>query len=160
MQEVIVRKCNLQGEETWRYQGEVLRAYADRMLIEARFNRSDLPFHGILLRENDRFVEIYYADRWYNIFEVHDKDDDCIKCWYCNICKPAVIEDGFICYVDLALDLLVFPDGKMLVLDEDEFAALDMDEATREAAETALAELQQWLPGSGVIEQGLEKADF
>ena len=31
-------------------------------------------------------------------------------------------------YVDLALDLLVFPDGRQLVLDEDEFEALHPEE--------------------------------
>ena len=131
MQTVLVLKCDLNGEETWRYEGQVLAEMPDRILIEARFNRSDLPFHGIVLRENDRFVELYFSDRWYNIFEVHDREDDRIKCWYCNVCKPAVFADGVISYVDLALDLLVYPDrmGWMrmssLVLDEDElFAAV------------------------------------
>lgn len=156
MQKVTVLKCNLQGEETWRYQGQVMRSAPEMVLIEARFNRSDLPFHGVTLRENDRFVEIYFADRWYNIFEVHDKDDDRIKCWYCNICKPAVFEDGVISYIDLALDLLVYPDGQMLVLDEDEFTAMEMEEAIRQAALSSINDLQQWFSRSKIIEQGLE----
>ncbi len=43
---------------------------------------------------------------------------------------------------DLALDLWVAPDGEMLVLDEDEFAALSLSPTEREAAQAALAELQ------------------
>ena len=44
--------------------------------------------------------------------------------------------------MDLALDLLVFPDGRQLVLDEDEFEALQPDAALRAAAQSALDELK------------------
>lgn len=156
MNNVLVLKCNPAGEVTWRYEGRVLDEKADRVLIEARFNRSDLPFHGLVLRENDRFVELYFNARWYNIFEVHDRDDDRVKCWYCNVCKPAVFADGMISYVDLALDLLVYPDGRMLVLDEDEFAALEMDESTQTQARDALGDLQRLFKETGILKEGLQ----
>ena len=156
MKSVLVLKCNLDEEEIWRYEGQMLAEGPDRVLLEARFNRPDLPFHGIVLRENDRFVELYFSDRWYNIFEVHDRDDNRVKCWYCNICKPAIFTDGVISYVDLALDLLVFPDGRMLVLDEDEFAAMALDDATREKARGALGKLQEIFRESTLLLDGLE----
>lgn len=74
----------------------------------------------------DRFVETYYADRWYNIYEVHSQADDHIKGWYCNIAYPAEISENELIFRDLALDLLVYPDGRQLLLDEDEFDALDL----------------------------------
>jgi len=142
MSEIVVLKLNLERRETWRYSGQVLRRWRNAVLLEANFNRDDLPFHGILLRRGDRFIEKFYTDRWYNIFEIHDLEDDRIKGWYCNICCPAELADGQVSYVDLALDLLVFPDGNMLVLDEDEFADLQLDPETRRKALAALAELQ------------------
>jgi hypothetical protein len=93
-------------------------------------------------------VERYYTDRWYNIFAVHDRDDDTLKAWYCNVTRPAEITPdretpiSRIAYVDLALDLLVFPDGRYLVLDEDEFANLPIDDLTRQKALDALDELK------------------
>ena len=39
--------------------------------------------------------------------------------------------EDVISYVDLALDLWVAPDGTQTVLDEDEFAAIDLDAETR-----------------------------
>lgn len=141
VEEIIVIKQNLQEEETWRYSGTVLARDNHSVLIEARFNRSDLPFHGITFRNNDRFVERYYDNRWYNIFELHDWEDDRLKGWYCNVTKPAEFAPGQIAYVDLALDLLVYPDGTYLVLDEDEFAALPLDEATQTHARQALDQL-------------------
>jgi predicted RNA-binding protein associated with RNAse of E/G family len=47
----------------------------------------------------------------------------------------------------LALDLLVYPDGGQLVLDEDEFIALPLSPAVRTAARQALAELRNHFQG-------------
>ncbi len=143
MQKIVVIKRNLAGEETWRYSGHVLREEDHAVVLEARFNRDDLPFQGIELKRNDRFVETFYTDRWYNIFEIHDREDDRIKGWYCNISLPAVREaEDAIAYVDLALDLWVRPDGGQVVLDQAEFDALDLDAQVRSQALAALAELK------------------
>ncbi len=137
-----VIKLNADEKEVWRYSGEVIEKTENRVVIEARFNKDDFAFNGILLKRNDRFVETYYTDRWYNIFEIYDRDDGLRKGWYCNVTKPAQFEDGKISYVDLALDLLVFPDGTQLVLDEDEFEALDMEESVKLKALQGLEELK------------------
>ncbi len=142
MSEVRVLKRNLRGEVTWEYRGVILRREPDAIVLEARFDLPDMPFMGTFLKRGDRFVETFYTDRWYNIFEIHDRDDDRIKGWYCNIGYPAVLGDGTVSYVDLALDLWVSPQGEQTVLDEDEFAALPLDEATRRQARDALRELQ------------------
>ena len=96
-----------------------------------------------MLKQNDRFVETFYTNRWYNIFEIHDRDDDSLKGWYCNVGYPAIWDaPDVISYVDLALDLWVTPVGVQTVLDEDEFGALELDELTRTRALNALAELR------------------
>ena len=120
---VVVKKLNLQGEETWRYEGRVVQQRQNGVLLEAFFNRPDLPFHGIVFAEGDRFLEAYWSDRWDNIFEIHIRVDDTIKVWYCNVSQPAQIKPGVIGFVDLNVDLLVYPDGRWLILDEDEFRA-------------------------------------
>ncbi len=138
---VVVIKLNTDREETWRYAGRILSQNSNSVLIEALFNRPDLLFHGITLRENDRFIERYYTDRWYNIFEIHDRDDDRLKGWYCNVTTPAEITPGKISYIDLALDVLVYPEGEYLVLDQDEFEDLQIDPLTRAKAQQALDSL-------------------
>ncbi|MGD0709530.1 MAG: DUF402 domain-containing protein [Anaerolineaceae bacterium] len=142
MEEVIVRKLNLQRQETWRYEGKIIRHVPGGVVLEAYFNRDDLPFNGTTFKRNDKFIEGYYTDRWYNIYEIYDRDTQALKCWYCNVSYPAEIVDGQISYVDLALDLLVFPDGRQLVLDEDEFAALQLPEVERQQARKSLTELK------------------
>jgi hypothetical protein len=145
-------KLNTEREETWRYDGRVLERDANSILVEARFNRSDLLFHDIFLRHNDRFVERYYADQWYNIFAIHDKDDDRLKGWYCNVTRPAEFTPGQIAYVDLALDLLAYPDGRYLILDEDEFEELHLDQPTQQKAWQALDQLIALAKTGGLIQ--------
>lgn len=139
---VEVQKKNLVGEVTWKYDGLVLQREDNFIVLEALFNRPDTPFMDIILKENDRFVETFYTDRWYNIFEIYDRDDGQIKGWYCNVGMPAVFEDGAVSYVDLALDLWVSADGKQSVLDENEFAELDLMDDIRAGALNGLMELR------------------
>ncbi len=158
-EKLIIVKLNPQGEETWRYSGILLQRTDQAVLIEAHFNRDDLPFHGILLGRGDRFVEAYFTRRWYNIFEIHDRTTDELKGWYCNVTRPAVFFDGRIEYTDLALDLLVYPDGKMLLLDEDEFEELDLGIGERQRALAAAEELQELFqrnPGKHVADLFVE----
>ena len=137
-----VQKKNPAGEVTYEYEGILLSRDENSITLEALFNREDMPFMDVVLRKGDRFVEHYYTDRWYNVFAVYDRDDGEIKGWYCNIGKPAVIEDGVVSYVDLALDLWVSTNGKQTVLDQDEFEKLDLNEGLSAGALNGLNELK------------------
>ncbi len=139
---VVVIKLNTKQEENWRYQGQIIARGKTSLLIEAFFNRSDLLFHDIFLRENDRFLERYYEDQWFNIFEIHDREDDRLKGWYCNVTTPAKFKPGKLSYIDLALDLLVYPDSRYLILDQAEFDALNLTEEVRQKALQGLDRLK------------------
>lgn len=143
MDDVTVIKLNIGGEETWRYSGRLVRCTNRGVFLEAYFNREDLPFHEIVMRRGDLFLEVYFNDRWYNLFEIHDVESGQIKGWYANISRPAEFTGREIRYVDLALDILIYPDGRQLVLDEDEFAMLNLDAFTRQQAWEALEELKR-----------------
>ena len=138
-----VQKKNPAGEVTYEYEGALLQRDQHSIVIEALFDRADMPFMDVVFRTGDRFVEYYYTDRWYNIFAVHDRDDGSVKGWYCNIGKPAVFEDSTVSYVDLALDLWVSTGGKQVVLDEDEFEALELNDELSVGALRGLEELKQ-----------------
>lgn len=138
-----VQKKNPAGQVTYEYEGDLLRRDEKEIVIEALFDRKDMPFQDVVLRTGDRFVEYYYTDRWYNIFEIYDREDGKIKGWYCNVGMPAVFEDGAVSYVDLALDLWVSADGRQTVLDEDEFARLGLDERLNAGALQGLAQLKR-----------------
>jgi len=130
------------GGEVWRYAGKIIAESTKGIIVEAYFNRSDLEFNGILLKEGDHFLELYLYGKWFNIFEIYDRDSGLLKAWYCNITRPVRMADQTIYYDDLALDLLVFPDRRQLALDEDEFLSLDLNKADQHQARSALKELQ------------------
>jgi hypothetical protein len=54
-----------------------------------------------------------------------------------------VLTDATLAYDDLALDLLVYPDGRQLVLDEDEFQGITISTEERRCALKALRELRR-----------------
>ncbi len=138
-----VQKKNPAGEVTYEYEGVVLNRDETSVKLEALFDRADMPFMDVVFKMGDRFVEYYFTDRWYNIFVIHERATDKVKGWYCNVGKPATLEDGTVSYVDLALDLWVSADGRQTVLDEDEFEALKLDEELRAGALQGLEELKQ-----------------
>ena len=107
----VVKRDHL-GWEVFRYPGQVLELNDSFVLLEAFFTFEAVEVEEIVLKQGDRFLETYYFDRWYNIFEIHSKLDDRLKAYYCNIGYPAVLVDGEVSYRDLALDLLVRPDGQ------------------------------------------------
>lgn len=142
-QRVTVHKLNTRGEVTVSYEAEVAERLPGGVRLEARWTRPRLDLEYTTFETGDRFVEWYFADRWYNIFEIHAGDGP-TKGWYCNVAEPAVITASEIRCRDLLLDLWVGVDGDTRVLDEDEFAAnRDLDDATRAAALAGLAELRE-----------------
>jgi hypothetical protein len=141
MSPITINKLNINHEVIWSYTGNTIERSDNIIKLEARFNRDTSNAGYVIFEKYDRFVEYFYADRWYNIFEIHSATDDRLKGWYCNIAKPAMFNDGIIDQVDLALDVWINPDGTALILDEDEFAELNLDEATRQQAQQAVQEL-------------------
>jgi predicted RNA-binding protein associated with RNAse of E/G family len=155
MTPITVRKLDLNGQPTFTYTGTVLARTATAVSLEAFFTRyARLDLGYTVFEQGDRFVEHFYSDRWYNIFEVYAIGTQRLRGWYCNLTRPAVIEDDQVSAVDLALDVWVDPEGKTQVLDEAEFAALPLaaDEIT--AVRAACAELLDLAgPRAGVFEK-------
>jgi predicted RNA-binding protein associated with RNAse of E/G family len=128
----------------------ILEQTYDHIILEAHFQRDDIDLGYIVFRRGDRFVEHYFTNRWYNVFEIYDVNDGYHKGWYCNFTRPAELIDGLLSADDLALDLWVYPDGRQLVLDEDEFDILPLSDAERKAVLAALADLQERLPAGNL----------
>jgi len=141
--QIKVQKKNPAGEVTYEYGGVLLNRDDDSIVIEAFFDREDRPFQNTILKKGDRFVEYYYSERWYNIFEIYDRDNGKLKGWYCNVGMPASFGEDIVSYIDLALDLWVSSDGEQFVLDEDEFAELNISSELRTGAQKGLQELQR-----------------
>jgi predicted RNA-binding protein associated with RNAse of E/G family len=139
---ITVYKLDYQGNETWQYSGAVIARGETWLRLEAFFYGPEGDAGYMVWRHGDRFVEYFYTDRWYNIFEIHDAANDTLKGWYCNITYPATITAESVSWRDLALDVWISPAGEVRILDEDEFAALPIDEETRNRAWAAVDDLR------------------
>jgi predicted RNA-binding protein associated with RNAse of E/G family len=128
------------------YEGELIERADGHMQILAYWNRPTTDLGYVVFAPGDRFYEHYYADRWYNIFEIRNPAGQ-LKGWYCNVTCPAQFDGDTIVSEDLELDLFVSPDrATILRLDIDEFEARDFaraEPATYTAALAALDELEQ-----------------
>lgn len=157
MSHITVVKLDHNGRHVLNYPGQVLACSHRSVVLEAYLSRGPFQTGPVTLKPGDRFVEHFYSDRWYNVFELYDRDDDRFKGWYCNVTRPAVIGVDSVAAEDLALDLLVRPDGESVVLDQDEFDALDLAFPERQLALAALQRLQHMaaageLPTWGTIQ--------
>ena len=123
------------------YQGELIRAEPNHLLVHARWERPRLDLGYVAFDPGDHFYEHYYTDRWYNVFEVHGAAG-ALKGWYCNVTRPAHIEGDVITSEDLELDLFVPPGREYtLTLDMDEFEQRDLATSDPPAHAAALAAL-------------------
>lgn len=140
---ITIHKLDASGREVWAYPTRLLARGRSWVRVEGVFDRNDVVLHDWVVRRGDRMVELFFDDRWYNVFAVHDGPAGGLKGWYCNITRPARLEPADVYAEDLALDLVVYPDGRSLVLDEDEFARLPLSAEERSRARRALEELQE-----------------
>jgi ABC-type nitrate/sulfonate/bicarbonate transport system ATPase subunit/protein associated with RNAse G/E len=138
-QQVTVIKGDHTGKEVWRYRGTILDRTETSITLEAPFNLDIIETPHVTLWQGDLFTEYHHTDRWYSIFQIHDRNNGQLKGWYVNFSRPAVFTDNTIEADDLALDLWVYPDGRMLELDREEFDALPIPEEERSAVLRALA---------------------
>jgi len=137
-----VYKLNYRGEEELSYTGEVIERGEHHVCIRAtyRFATRDLGY--MTLRKGDHFTEWFYDDRWYNIFRITDVESGMLKGFYCNLTRPAQITETHVKADDLALDIFVKPDGEWLLLDEEEYEALQLPESERAQVQQAIEQIK------------------
>ncbi|GCE25471.1 hypothetical protein KDA_09550 [Dictyobacter alpinus] len=142
---ITVIKLDPQGIEKIRYTGTVLERSAQRAVVLANWAMETKDLGYTRFESGDRFVEYYYTDRWFNIFDIINQDGQ-RKGWYCNVTEPARFRTGHIEQIDLLLDLWVDATGKPLLLDEDEFTATSqLSTEQRQGAQHGLQMLLQML---------------
>jgi uncharacterized protein len=65
--------------------------------------------------------EYFWFDRWFNVFRF-EEPNGALRNFYGNICMPPSFDGNTLDYVDLDIDIVVWPDQTRQILDEEEFA--------------------------------------
>lgn len=142
METFTVIKRDARGEAELSYAGILRERTEAYICIDAIFAHADRDLGYIMLRRGDHFREWFFAGRWFNIFRVSDGETSMLKGWYCNITRPPRIGLDYVEAEDLCLDVFVYPDGRTLLLDEDEFAELNLPKDEVEKAWQAVAAIR------------------
>lgn len=135
-----------------KYDGDIRRSWACTLtennggliVLEGIFERDiEHPELGLIPR-GTRSVEYFWPDRWYNIFRFLTPDGN-LRNWYCNINMPPRFSGNTLDYVDLDIDIVVWPDMTFKLLDKDEFEEnaekFDYPSEIIQNVENAIAEL-------------------
>jgi len=139
----VVKRDHL-GAEVLSYDGQRIDLVKDkRVTVRAVFKPKSVQLtEKVGIFRGDTLTEYFYGDRWYNVFRIESTPDRTLRGWYCNITRPAIISEDRVESDDLALDLVVAPDGECTVLDQNQFEMLSLPDDEVSSALSALAELE------------------
>ena len=110
-----------------KYYGSIRRSWkagvvsqSDSLIVAVGRFDQDVEHSDLgLIKEGTVSFEHFWLDRWYNVFRFHEPDGT-FRNYYCNIAMPAVWNGSELDFVDLDIDVVVWPDGRVEVLDRDD----------------------------------------
>ena len=134
---IVEIKTTLAGERREFY-CELLQRAKGEVAVIYRMPR-DVQLEDLLLPKNSISIGYFWEHRPYNVY--HWIDDQCqTLALYFNICDNTRISADQVTWRDLSVDVLITPDLRCRVLDEDELPD-DLDHDLRTYIETACSAL-------------------
>ena len=113
-----------------KYDGQIRRSWTaglikqDTDLIVAVGVFEGSVEHGDLglIQQGTISFEYFWPTRWYNVFRFTEPDGS-FRNFYCNIAMPPRVHDDVLEFVDLDIDIVIWPEGHREVLDMGDFEA-------------------------------------
>lgn len=141
---IVVRSLNFDRSLRRSWVCELIGRESSMLTLVGNFDREVVhPELGVIER-GTRSTEYFWFDRWYNVFRF-DEPDGQFRNYYCNINLPPTFENDVLEYVDLDIDVVLWPGGGCDVLDRDEFGqnaqAFNYSAAMIEMVEKTLEDL-------------------
>lgn len=119
--EYIAVKHAPDGREQTRYGGTRIPSEPDWIAVRAEWVHGEYDLGYLHFRNGDYLDEYFSLSQPYNAFALF-RGDGAFQGWYCNVTHPTRVTSQEIHWHDLYVDVIVYPDGRTLVLDEDELA--------------------------------------
>ena len=120
-----VVKLDLRGNESARYAAVSLPAPPGWVVVRAGWQQPRVEADRLSFEPGDTLIEYFSLREPVNAFAVFDASDQ-LKGWYGNVSLPARLQDNRLIWQDLYLDIIVYPDGTTVTLDEDELEAANL----------------------------------
>lgn len=126
------------GSEAARWPTQVVAGPHGWVVVDTAWQGGHLDLGYMVWENGDVFREYYAVDAPYNAFAVFAPEGR-FKGWYCNISCPCEIDGDTLSWRDLYVDIILLPDGKVLVEDEDELAESGLEARDPETYRMILA---------------------
>ncbi|CAM4337872.1 DUF402 domain-containing protein [Erysipelothrix aquatica] len=112
--------------QSYKHDGSLHRTWSSGTVLSADDEKIVLITYKTWVVESDGrrwftrepAICFYYLNRWYNVIAMIRAKG---VYYYCNLASPSVYDGESLKNIDYDLDVKVFPDGKYIILDEDEF---------------------------------------
>ena len=112
--------------QSFKHDESLHRTWAKGFVIEIDDEKITLVTNKALVTEANKrkwvtkepAICFFYFHRWYNIISMIRKNG---IYYYCNLASPSLYDGEAIKNIDYDLDVKLFPNGKYIILDEDEY---------------------------------------
>lgn len=132
------RKRKLDGR-VLRYDCEALEVTPEHAVVLYRMTKG-LEVAGVAIPAGTLSYGLYWRDRPYNVYRWVGAAGS-VLAYYCNVATETRITPDVVDWLDLEVDVLITPDGRARVLDEDELPE-DLATSYRQALDEALLRLR------------------
>jgi hypothetical protein len=111
-----------------KFDGTIHKTWAAKLISQkdslltlvGEFEKEINHTHLGIIRRGTISQEFYWLDGWFNIFQFYELDGS-LRNFYCNLNLPPKFEDNCLDYVDLDIDVIVWKNFSIEILDTDEF---------------------------------------
>ena len=140
--------------QSYKHDGSLHRTWAMAFVLESDDERTVLVTnHTWVTESNGRkwytrepAICYFYPHRWFNIISMIRNSG---VYYYCNLASPMIWDSEALKYIDYDLDVKVFPNGEVKLLDEDEYEErgeeMEYPEEIKEILQDELDLLYSWI---------------
>jgi protein associated with RNAse G/E len=116
-----VVKLRPDGTAAARYPATEIDAPPGWVAVRAVWGFGSVDIGYFTFEPGDILLEFFSLERPYNAFATFRPTGE-LAGWYSNVTHPTTVTEDEIRWHDLWVDVLLLPDGKVIVVDEDELA--------------------------------------
>lgn len=112
--------------QSYKHNGTLHRVWEETMILQAtkqfyigvNDKTKVTEYDGHTWRTKEPAVCYFHSDYWFNVIGTVRTDG---VHYYCNMSSPILYDQGALKYIDYDLDIKVYPDMTIKLLDEDEY---------------------------------------
>ncbi len=111
---------------SYKHDGHIRRSWDQGFVLEANDERYIIVTNKTWVEDDDGHkwftrepaICYFYPDRWFNVIAMLRETG---TYYYCNLASPVLYDGKAVKYIDYDLDYKIYPDGTVMLLDENEY---------------------------------------